>query len=378
VSYRDGVATVNLSGRFAAPDEGLSGKLRVGQVVWTVTRLLQTAQVRILVDGKPVGQVGPDHFNPADLSGGLLQPTVPALAALWPQRSSASNSPQVLFVRKGEVYAVPPEPNQQPNVVPLQTPGAKSAPTWSPNHQWIAFLLTSGGVESLLVGQPGKGQAAPIGALGSWLSPPSWSPDSRRVYVLAHQAGDVRLLVADLLDWSVQEGNLPRLPDDLQPASLAVSPDGAFVLAVGVHPGADPSAGGELFLGTLGPQGVIGWFPRQIAPGLGEVSSPVWVDPFTVAFIAQTDVKDDLNKLWVMKSDGWNPVAVVNVDPGNGPAIDLGKQVAVDPAGANFVFTVRSENGTSLWIVDRQGSNLRALTTPIPNDFASDPSFASH
>src|SRR5919201_206840 len=37
VSYRDGVATVNLSGRFAAPDEGLSGKLRVGQVVWTVS-----------------------------------------------------------------------------------------------------------------------------------------------------------------------------------------------------------------------------------------------------------------------------------------------------------------------------------------------------
>ena len=58
--YAKDVATVNLSRRFTQPDG--SGQLRVGQVVWTVNRLLPTASVRLLVEGRPVKTVGDDLF----------------------------------------------------------------------------------------------------------------------------------------------------------------------------------------------------------------------------------------------------------------------------------------------------------------------------
>jgi Sporulation and spore germination len=375
-SYRNGngVATVDLTAPFAAPT-GLDGRLRVGQIVWTVTRLIQTAQVRILVDGSPVGQIGPDRFQVA--RDRPWQRTTPPLGSLWPQRSSASGADKVLFVRKGEVWAVRPEPNQAASLLAFGAPGLKSAPTWAPNHRRIAFLLSNGSQQSVWVGEPGGQQAAPTGLRARRLSPPSWSPDSNRLYVLSRDGGRIRLNLVDLVNWSVDPLALAPLPGDLQPTLLEVSPDGAFVLAVGAGRDAQPGDGGQLFLGLLGPQGVTSWFPRPITPGLGTVFSPVWVDALTVAFIAQTNAKDDYGKLWIMKSDGWDPTPVLNVDPDSESPIDIGNQLTVDPEGTNFIFTVRSEDGTSLWMVDREGNLLRSLTTPQPNDFATDPSFAS-
>jgi hypothetical protein len=105
---------------------------------------------------------------------------------------------------------------------------------------------------------------------------------------------------------------LPPLPARLELASVAVSPDGAFVLALADRPSrpvqdAEPVPGGQLFLGQFGPDGIVDWSERAIAPGLGRVFSPVWVDPVTVAFIAETSNKDDLGKLWTIKSDGAPP-----------------------------------------------------------------------
>ena len=376
-SYRDGVATVDLSGRFSAAD-GLDGRLRVGQIVWTVTRLIQTAQVRILVDGGQPGAVGADRFPVG--RDRPWQRTVPLLAGLWPQRPTVAGSERVLFVRKGEIYAVRPEPNQPAALMAFEAAGStKSTPSWSPNGRRIAFLVTNGNEQSLWVGEPGDPKAAPPGVRGRRLSAPSWSPDANRIYILS-QSQDTsrpRLNIVDLVNWSVTNVVLAPLPGDLQPTLLEVSPDGAFVLAIGAERSTQPPDGGQLFLGPLGPAGVTSWFSRPIAPGLGTVYSPVWVDPLTVAFIAKTGAKDDLGKLWLMEFDGWDPTPVLNVDPTNESTVDLGDQLTVDPAGANFIFTVASEDGTSLWMVDRQGNGLRPLTVPLPNDFATDPSFAS-
>jgi dipeptidyl aminopeptidase/acylaminoacyl peptidase len=374
-SYRNGVATVDLSGQFAAPD-GLAGRLRVGQVVWTVTRLIQTAQVRILVDGRPAGQIGPDGFQVTRERP--WQRTMTPLAGLWPQRSAVGGADRVLFVRKGKIWSVRPEPNQQAVQLAFDAPGGiESAPTWSPNYRRVAFLLTGGNDQSVWIGEVGDRKAAPVGLVAKRLSPPSWSPDSNALYVLSRDGDRTRLNRIDLVSWSVDPVALAPLPGNLQPTLLEVSPDGAFVLAVGAGRGDQLGDGGQLFLGLLGLQGVTSWFPRPIAPGLGTVFSPVWVDALTVAFVAQTNAKDDLGKLWIMRSDGWDPTPVINLDPTSESAVDIGNQLTVDPAGSNFVFTVQSENGTSLWMVDRQGSGLRPLTTPLPNDFATDPSFAS-
>jgi hypothetical protein len=139
----------------------------------------------------------------------------------------------------------------------------------------------------------------------------------------------------------------------------------------------EPADGGALYLGQFGPEGVGSWSSRPIAPGLGRVFSPVWVDPLTVAFIAETEGKDDLGRLWTMKRDGWDPTPVVNADAEGAALVDIGSQLTVDPAGSNFIFTVGSQDGASLWMVDRQGNSLRTLTEPTPKEFDADPSFAS-
>jgi dipeptidyl aminopeptidase/acylaminoacyl peptidase len=367
------VATVDLSRRFAEA-EG-SGQLRVGQVVWTVNRLLPTASVRILVEGRPVGTVGAEQF-PTDRS--WRRRDMP-LAAMLPQRSPERQDDAVLFVRRGEIFTVTPEAGRPPQLMPLNAPGTKSAPTWSPDGRSMAFLAGIGDRRLLWVRQP-SGQAFSAKKLSGRLSPPSWSPDSKRIYVVSRDETGARLLEVGRSTLGVRQLSLPPLPAGLQPSSVTVSPDGASVLAVADRPdrkvlAAEPVPGGQLFLGQFGRGGVIQWSPRQLAPGLGRVFSPVWVGPVTVAFIAETGNKDDLGKLWTIRSDGWDPTAVLN-DSGM-PIGDIGNQLTVDPSGSSFVVPARSSNGVSLWMVDRGKKSVSYLTAPAPTAFDVDPSFAS-
>ena len=371
--YAEDLATVNLSRSFTQPDG--SGRLRVGQVVWTVNRLLPAASVRLLVEGRPVNTVGDDLFPTARRWRRRDMP----LAGMWPQRSQERESNSVLFVRRGEIFTITPTPGQTPNLVELTVPGPKSAPTWSPDHRHMAFLAGSGLRQGLWVLQPSGGAVGVTGLSGK-LSPPSWSPDSRRIYVVSRDESGTRLLEVLRRTLRVRRLELPALPSGLQLASIAVSPDGAFLLAVADRPGrpieeSEPIPGGQLFLGQFGPDGVIEWSERPIAPGLGRVFSPVWVDPVTVAFIAETGNKDDLGKLWTIKSDGWDPTAVFN--DSDIPIGDIGNQLAVDPDGKSFVVTVRTTNGAFLWMVDRQEKSVDYLTFPAANAFDGDPNFAS-
>jgi hypothetical protein len=371
--YAENVATVDLSRRFAEA-EG-SGQLRVGQVVWTVNRLLPTASVRILVEGRPVGTVGAEQF-PTDRS--WRRRDMP-LAAMLPQRSPERQDDAVLFVRRGEIFTVTPEAGRPPQLMPLNAPGTKSAPTWSPDGRSMAFLAGIGDRRLLWVRQP-SGQAFSAKKLSGRLSPPSWSPDSKRIYVVSRDETGARLLEVGRSTLGVRQLSLPPLPAGLQPSSVTVSPHGASVLAVADRPdrkvlAAEPVPGGQLFLGQFGRGGVIQWSPRQLAPGLGRVFSPVWVGPVTVAFIAETGNKDDLGKLWTIRSDGWDPTAVLN-DSGM-PIGDIGNQLTVDPSGSSFVVPARSSNGVSLWMVDRGKKSVSYLTAPAPTAFDVDPSFAS-
>jgi len=372
--YAKDVATVNLSRRFTQPDG--SGQLRVGQVVWTVNRLLPTASVRLLVEGRAVKTVGDDLFPTMR----RLRRKDPLLAAMWPQRSQEHGGDSILFVRRGEIFTIAPEPGQQPRLVDVTAQSPKSAPTWSPDHRYMAFLSGSGRTQKLWVRQP-SGAADKVEGLSGRLSAPSWSPDSKRIYVVSRSDAGSRLVEVNRDTLGVRTLELPPLPAGLQLASVAVSPDGAFVLAVADRPSrpvedADPVPGGQLFLGQFGPDGIVDWSGRPIAPGLGRVFSPVWVDPVTVAFIAETSNKDDLGKLWTIKSDGWDPTAVFN--DSDIPIGDIGNHLAVDPAGRSFVVTARTTNGSSLWMVNRLRKSVDYLTLPTANAFDGDPSFASH
>jgi hypothetical protein len=372
--YAKDVATVNLSRRFTHPDG--SGRLRVGQVVWTVNRLLPTASVRLLVEGRAVRTVGDDLFP----TSRRLRRKDPLLAGMWPQRSQEHEGDSILFVRRGEIFTIAPQPGQQPRLVDVTAQSPKSAPTWSPDHRYMAFLSGSGRTQNLWVRQPG-GAADRVEELSGRLSAPSWSPDAKLIYVVSRSDAGARLVEVTRDTLGVRTLELPPLPARLQLASVAVSPDGAFVLALADRPSrpvqdAEPVPGGQLFLGQFGPDGIVDWSERAIAPGLGRVFSPVWVDPVTVAFIAETSNKDDLGKLWTIKSDGWDPTAVFN--DSDIPIGDIGNHLAVDPTGRSFVVTARTTNGSSLWMVNRLKKSVDYLTLPTANAFDGDPSFASH
>ena len=371
--YAEDLATVDLSRSFASP-EG-SGQLRVGQVFWTVNRLLPTAAVRILVEGRPVKALGVGRFPAARQWHRQDEP----LAGMWPQRSQEHEGDSILFVRRGEIYEIVPEPGQSPQPIELDAPSPKSAPTRSPDHRWMALLAGSGTGQTLWLVNP-DGKAFKATGLSGRLSAPSWSPDSKRVYVVSRDETGTRLVEVARSNMVVSQLQLAPLPFGLELASITVSPDGTSVLAVADRPGrrvedAEPVPGGQLFLGRFGPDGVTSWSKRQLAPGLGRVFSPIWVDPVTVAFVAETDNKDDLGKLWTIKSDGWDPTAVLNdTEVAIG---DIGNRLAVDPAGRSFVVTARTTNGASLWMINRQEKSVSYLTFPTPNAFDADPSFAS-
>ena len=371
--YAEDLATVNLTRSFAAPTG--SGQLRIGQVFWTVNRLLPTAAVRILVEGRLVKPIGRDQFPAART---WTRRDVP-LAAMWPQRSQEHENDSVLFVRRGEIYSILPRPGQSPRPVELDAPSPKSAPTRSPDYRWMAFVAGTGTEQTLWLVDP-AGKAFRAEELSGRLSAPTWSPDSKRVYVVARDETGTRLVEVARSNLVVRRLQLAPLPLGLELASVTVSPDGTSLLAVADRPGrrveeAEPVPGGQLYLGRFGPDGVTSWSKGQLAPGLGRIFSPIWVDPVTIAFVAETDNKDDLGKLWTIKSDGWDPTAVLNDTE---VAIDdIGNRLAVDPTGRSFVVAARSTNGAALWMINRQDKSVSYLTVPNPNDFDSDPSFAS-
>jgi hypothetical protein len=372
--YANDLVTLNLSRAFTRPTG--SGQVRIGQLVWTVNRLIPTASVRVLVEGRQVRSVGAEQF-PA--SRRWRRQSVP-LAGMWPQRSQEREGDSILFARQGEIYTIIPRAGLPPRPVELDAPSPKSAPTWSPDHRWMAFLAGGGASQSLWLVQPGGKAFQAADELAGKLSAPSWSPDSKTVYLVVTDDAGARLLEVTRSSLGVRFLRLPPLPFGLRPASIAISPDGAFALAVADRPDrevavAEPVPGGQLFLGQFGPDGVIAWSGRQIAPGLGRVFSPVWVDPVTVGFIAETEGKDDMGRIWTIKSDGWNPTAVLN--DSDIPIGDIGNYLTVDPTGRDFVVSARSGNGASLWIVNRQDRSVDSLTLPDANTFDTDPSFAS-
>ena len=371
--HANDLATVNLTRRFADP--GGSGQLRVAQVFWTVSRLLPTAAVRILVEGRPVRTLGVDQFPAAHHWRQRDEP----LAGMWPQRSPVRDGDSVLFVRRGEIFSIVPEPGQSPKPFELNARSPKSVPTRSPDGRWMAFVAESGNEQSLWLVDPDH-DAFRAEELSGRLSAPTWSPDSKRVYVVSRDETGTRIVEVARSNLVVRPVRFTPLPAGLEPVSITVSPDGTSVLAVADRPGlgaqdAEPVPGGRLYLGRLGPDGISGWSPRQLAPGLGRVFSPIWVDPVTIAFVAETDNRDDMGKLWTMKSDGWDPTPVLNETE---VAIgDIGNRLAVDPAGRSFIISARSANGATLWMINRQDKGVTYLTFPTPNAFDSDPSFAS-
>src|SRR6266699_677252 len=302
-------------------------------------------------------------------------PLAGLFTGLWPQQPGGPS--RMVFAHNGELYTTELTPSSRPTLLAYNATGQKLAPTWASHGDRLAFLLLGDAAQrSLWFGSGDGATVRPTGVQGQ-LSPPTWLPDASKLLVM-RQAGDhAELLGVAPGAQRASRLTLAPMPGGLRPTVLRVSPDGAYVLGVGAGKRARFGDGGVLFLGLLSPSGVVDWFPRPIAPGLGEVFSPVWVDSSTIAFIGKTGNKDDLGKLWIMDPDGWDPTPLVNLDPTSENAVDIGDELTVDPTGNRFIFVVQSEDGTSLWMIDRLGASLRQLTSPGSNSFDNEPSFAT-
>ena len=132
----------------------------------------------------------------------------------------------------------------------------------------------------------------------------------------------------------------------------------------------------QLYLGVLGDTGVTRWVQRPLAPGLGEVHSPAWVGPETVAFVGEAGAKGT-KALWTTRLDGWDPTLVLASDRGNAAEVEIADQLAVDPDGHTLVFKSSTDLASSLWLVNLDGRGLRALTSADPSYLDSDPTLAS-
>jgi hypothetical protein len=218
------------------------------------------------------------------------------------------------------------------------------------------------------------------------LSEPTWVPaEPDRLLALKRVRDRVEL-------WSVTPGSddkpvrlsLGELPDGLEPSLLRVSPDGGRVLAV-MHSrqrladGDRVSFGndsGQLYLGVLGAGGVKQWVAGPLAPGQGDAHSPVWADPETIAFIGEGGAKGS-RALWTIRVDGWDPTQVLASDRSAANAVDIADQLTVDPRGKTLVFKSSTDLSSSLWLVNINGRDLRALTPADSSILDSDPNLAS-
>jgi hypothetical protein len=380
-----GLATVDLSSEFTAPGDPGSGGLRVAQLVWTITELIRTAQVQVQVDGRQVETVGADGFRldrPYRGSAGELR-------ALWPRRAGSGTT--VAFVRRGQVHTVPiDDSTAEPKVLPLPPSGQLQHPVWSPAGDHLAYLIDNGQTNDveLTTANAGGMEMTRTGLRGD-LSEATWVPAKPDRLLALKRVGDRVEL------WSVTPGSdgkpvrlsLGELPDGLEPSLLRVSPDGGMVLAV-MHSrqrAADGdrvsfgSGSGQLYLGVLGAGGVKQWVAGPLAPGQGDVHSPVWADPETIAFIGEGGAKGS-RALWTIRVDGWDPTQVLASDRSADDAdggVDIADQLTVDPGGRTLVFKTSTDLSSSLWLVNINGRGLRALTPADASILDSDPNLAS-
>ncbi|MGY1700344.1 S9 family peptidase [Geodermatophilus sp. SYSU D00766] len=211
----------------------------------------------------------------------------------------------------GQLWAVPTDGSAPPRA--LTSGAADSAPAFSPDGRWLAYLSASpGGPPQVHLlptagGAPRRLTDAPLGA-----GAPVWSPDSRRLAWVAPvpAADDGPRLVTRL---GTRDGaprtcvvvlDLPEDPlDDAAPpasrqltdgtaadADVSWSPDGATLAFVSArHPGADRDRVRDVYLVPL-----TGGRPRRVTRSSGECRQPVFdASGSTLCVTARPDLGPD-------------------------------------------------------------------------------------
>ena len=275
------------------------------------------------------------------------------------------------------------------------------SPQISPDGTRVAYVRKSGDVmadkmrAAIWLIDVKTGEQVPLGASGSQVSP-VWSPDGKRLaYVGAEEGGAPQLYVR----W-VESGASARitgLPDS--PSSLAWSPDGRQIAYVMRVPGeatklgaAPPKPEGAKWAeplevidrvtyradggGYLQPgfdQAFVvsadGGAPRQLTFGKFDVSGPLSFTPDRRTLVLASNRRADWER---EPNDG----EVFALDLASGALTQLTKRygpdhgAVVSPDGSRIAFlgyddTRLSYQPDALYVMDRSGANVRALTAGL-------------
>jgi tricorn protease len=116
---------------------------------------------------------------------GDLAQTLPHIENVKDDAQAMALSPtgkRVLLEARGDVFSVPAEKGEIRNLT--ATSGIReSAPSWSPNGRWVAYLSDrTGEMEIYVRAGDGSGEERRVTTDGTlWRYPPSWSPDSKKL-----------------------------------------------------------------------------------------------------------------------------------------------------------------------------------------------------
>ena len=257
-------------------------------------------------------------MRPADLAL-LRTPGVPTVSPDGRMAVVAVDRPDLdADGYRGQLWAVPTDGSAPPR--PLTSGARDSAPAFSPDGRWLAYLSAAPGEHPQVHllptagGAPRRLTAAPLGA-----GPPVWSPDSRRLAFPARvpldgvDADAPRLLT-----------RLPPRPDDGHPRDR---PSCVFVLDL---PG-DPDDDGVPLPG-----------PRQLTDGAGEDTDVTWSpDGGTLAFVSARHARADrdlVRDVYLVPAAGGQPRRVTR---GRGRC----RLPAFDPDGTTLTVTAHPDLG---------------------------------
>jgi dipeptidyl aminopeptidase/acylaminoacyl peptidase len=250
---------------------------------------------------------------------------------------------------RGQLWIVPTDGSAPPR--PFTTGWRDSAPAYSPDGAWLAFLRATGregqGARPQLHVMPtGGGEPRRVSDQPQGAGAPAWSPDSRRIAYLARVPDEGRY-TSDRAD-----AEPPRRITTLQyrEDNLGFFIDRrshVFVVDALDEPGSGPV---QVTSGDFDHEGVA-WSPD--GQNLALVS-------------ARHDARDTdlVNDLWLCAADGSQLRPVTRGGPGDGPRLSI-SQVRFTPDGASVCFAAadlgpsgRELSGinTGLWSVSADGS----------------------